>query len=355
MLSQVFNICKKKIFRWYKEVLSGFNTPQIQEELHLFDTIDSSIIDPHTKKPLRVYVPLCKEENFGKNMCIDEKNIGKQIYTIISNKDTGKPAVIASTTKTKILEKILSHVSPHILFGVETLSKDLAPGYEELKKRCFMKATSIADKFHVIQMGLKTLSDMRSIYRQRELTRLRELREIHKETEAERREFCTRNRTPFTPRKTPSLPKQKNGETSLEILSRSNRALMQFSSKWGKEMKERVDILFLIFPNLKKAYRIICAFRGIYNKATFEKGVYEAAKKSFNKWYQSVGALNIPELQNFASSVKHHQNQILAYFLEGHTNAFAESLNAKIQRFVTNNYGIRNRNFFHYRLCKIFS
>ena len=72
-------------------------------------------------------------------------------------------------------------------------------------------------------------------------------------------------------------------------------------------------------------------------------------------WYQKVEDIEIPEIQNFADSVRNHEGQILRYFDEGHTNAFAESLNNKIQRFVRSNYGIRDRDFFHFRLLLHFS
>jgi hypothetical protein len=43
--------------------------------------------------------------------------------------------------------------------------------------------------------------------------------------------------------------------------------------------------------------------------------------------------------------MKRHEGEIMNYFEEGHTNAFAESLNNKIQGFVRSNYGIRDRDF----------
>jgi len=58
---------------------------------------------------------------------------------------------------------------------------------------------------------------------------------------------------------------------------------------------------------------------------------------------------------NLVSMIKKYTPEILAYFEKRHTNAFAESLNAKIQKFIINNFGIRNRDFFHFRLMKFLS
>jgi hypothetical protein len=40
-----------------------------------------------------------------------------------------------------------------------------------------------------------------------------------------------------------------------------------------------------------------------------------------------------------------HQENIINFFSDGLTNSKAENLNGKIQRFVANNYGLRNRDF----------
>ncbi|MFV0604595.1 MAG: transposase [Niabella sp.] len=50
-----------------------------------------------------------------------------------------------------------------------------------------------------------------------------------------------------------------------------------------------------------------------------------------------------------------HEQKIINYFIHGYTNAKAEAMNAKIQRFIASNYGIRDRDFFFYRLARYFS
>ena len=41
------------------------------------------------------------------------------------------------------------------------------------------------------------------------------------------------------------------------------------------------------------------------------------------------------------------------YFIKGKTNAKAEAINSKIQRSIAANYGVRDRDFFMYRLAAI--
>jgi hypothetical protein len=53
--------------------------------------------------------------------------------------------------------------------------------------------------------------------------------------------------------------------------------------------------------------------------------------------------------------MRKHEIQIIIFFKHGLTNAKAENLNGKIQRFVSNNYGIKDKDFFLYRTAKYFS
>jgi len=43
------------------------------------------------------------------------------------------------------------------------------------------------------------------------------------------------------------------------------------------------------------------------------------------------------------------------YFKTGKTNAKVEAMNSKIQRFITANYGVRDKDFFMYRLALYYS
>ena len=61
------------------------------------------------------------------------------------------------------------------------------------------------------------------------------------------------------------------------------------------------------------------------------------------------------EMENFKSLVERNESMILNYFVKGETNAKAEGINSKIQRFITINQGTRDRDFFYFRLAKLFS
>jgi transposase len=60
------------------------------------------------------------------------------------------------------------------------------------------------------------------------------------------------------------------------------------------------------------------------------------------------------EFKSVVKMIRKHENEILNFFKSGITNAKAERLNGKIQRFVTNNYGIKHKDFCLYRMAGYF-
>lgn len=72
-------------------------------------------------------------------------------------------------------------------------------------------------------------------------------------------------------------------------------------------------------------------------------------------WCDDAEQAKLPEIENLIRLIGSHEQKIMNYFLKGKTNAKAEAMNNKIQRFVTANYGVRDKDFFMYRLAHYFS
>ena len=66
-------------------------------------------------------------------------------------------------------------------------------------------------------------------------------------------------------------------------------------------------------------------------------------------------AMQMKEFEGVIKMIRKHEDEILNFFNHGITNAKAERLNGKIQRFVSNNYGIKSKDFSLYRLAGYFS
>lgn len=344
----------KKIYRWYKEVLSGFTKPEEQAVLHENDISQTQKTNSKTGEIPVFPVPILKPENFGEHMTIDDKNIGGEGYTVIANKITGKIAVLAQTTKVDILASILQKIPVSIRYSVKIISKDLAEGYDWIARTLFLNAIRVDDKFHVLQLGFEAMQNVRVRYRQLVLTEERNRREEKKAHSRERKAQCEK------PGKIYEKPKDKiamsktygNGDTKKELLARSRYLLFSFREKWTESQKERATILFQEFSEIEKTYDLMILFRGFYQTKV---GGMKTAKRRLKTWYGKVSTADIEEMKTFASTVSHHEATILNYFETGCTNAFAESINAQIQRFVQSNQGTNDRDFFHFRLKGYFS
>lgn len=344
-------MCGKKIHHWYQDYLSGF--PE-DKELHEHDTEDPDLIDRKTGKPKKVAVPIFKPWNFGKSMSIDDKNIGGIGYMIMRNKKTGKIALMIATTKLKLIKKILQTLPASISFGVEKITRDMA-GYYWMLHEIFPRAIQIADKFHVIKHALDALQDIRVRYRQIHLTKRRQEYEQHKAAEKQRMEECKTNNLPYKKKRFEyKEPKYENGETALKLLANSRYLLFKHAKEWDEYSSERATILFREFPEIHKAYLLTCRFRTWMTKDNIGRERRQLIEE-LNIWSQLVEESDIEEILNFKSLVERNSEFILNYFNEGDTNADAEGLNSRIERFIVNNGGIKNRDFFHFRMKKHFS
>ena len=339
-----------KLQRWYQHVLSDFKKESEKKKDWIAEGDKYKTESPKNRSIFRkVFVPIFKPENMGENLAIDEKSIGDEVYTILSNKDTGKAITVIEGLKQKMLGKIMSHLPQGKRFQVKTISKDLAQNFDWIARTMFPNAQRIADKFHIVKLALEALQAVRTRYRQEVLKAERLRREGHKAQQAELRDQTQKEGLKHKTQPLSSLKPLANGDTRLELLARGRGLLFKHRSEWTESQTERAKILFTEFPQIEKVYDLVEAFRGFYNRRP-GIGAKDEARKTLKEWFKKVGGSEIDEVQNFASTIDHHQYQILNYFDEGHTNAFAESLNAKIQRFLFNNYGIKNKDFFFFRL-----
>jgi hypothetical protein len=53
--------------------------------------------------------------------------------------------------------------------------------------------------------------------------------------------------------------------------------------------------------------------------------------------------------------IRKHENEVINYFICGQASAKAERINGKINRFISNNYGIKDKDFALYRTALYFS
>jgi hypothetical protein len=339
----------KKLWRWYHDSLSGFLDPQVVKHRHEHDFI---IKEKGVKKTIRV--PIFSMADMGEDMAIDEKQIGEEMHTILSNRQTGKIALLAQSIKAKELIELLPKFNCKGFF-VKSITRDLSPSYDWFCRQVFCNSMHVADKFHIIKDLLDSCQDVRVRYRQELLTDKRLKYEDFKKQEHQRKQECKESKQPFIAQKfVYKETKATNGETLLELLARSRYLLYKYPNDWTISQKERALALFKQYPEIEKSYNLICSFRTWYRKENI--GTHrDEMQKRLQKWYKEVEKNAVMEMENFKSTVERNERMIINYFVKGDTNAIAECINSKIQRFIMTNQGTRDREFFYFRLGKLFS
>lgn len=341
----------QKLWRWYRDSLSGYTSESVQREHYRYDrTVRVRGVEKHIR------VPILKPDNIGPNMAIDEKQIGEDMHTVLSNRDTGKVAMLARTLKARELAMLIPFFQGRG-FGVRTVTRDLSNSYDWFCREAFPNSAHVADKFHIIRALLDASQDVRIRYRQEIMRQRRIEYEQHKEREAQRKFQCKVEGRRYVKKSFVfAQPKTRNGETPLELLSRSRFLLFKYKNQWTQSQAERATVLFNLYPELERAYELSCMFRQWYKKEHVGKGRNATTTNlQLQEWYRLVEQYDISEMLNFKSLVERNETIIKRYFEKGHTNAIAENINGRINRFIMINQGTRDREFFYFRLNNYFA
>jgi transposase len=258
-------------------------------------------------------------------MSIDDKSIGHEGFSILSNNDTGKIAMMIESTKAEEVGQALA------LFGdelkkVKNISMDMSPSYALVCSDFMPRAIQVIDKFHVMKYVYEAVSQVRINIKKELATTL---------TKGKKRT---------------AEDKQKLSE--LELLRRVQHAITQSPEKWSEEMKKTVNQVFEKYNKLKLAYQTSQNFKRWYNYQNRLKSTSEITKNLYN-WYEQ--ARQVEEFKSVIKMIRKHEDKIINFFKQGITNAKAERLNGKIQRFISNNYGIKDKDFILYRIAGYFS
>lgn len=348
-VAYVLGMRAKKLHRWYQKVLSGF------EQAKQAGLIGKDDIEVKEKGSIKqVKVPVSNSEAMGTHMAIDEKEIDGDYYTILSNRLTGKIALMIKSLKTQqILQAV--QVFGNQCFEVQTVTRDLANNYDWLVRQAFMNASHIADKFHIIKLGLEAVQSLRITYRKEELQKRKLAYKAHQERAVKSKQECKSQGIKYEKAKFEYVEAVlKNGDTVLQLLARSRGLLFKLKSDWSESQQQRAELLFKTYPKLKTAYHHLLAFRKWIDKDQIHKAI-SIKKRQLIKWCEKAEAAQIDELSNFVATVKTQAGFILNYFKFGATNAPAEALNRNIKRFIGINYGVRNSDYFFYRLKNHFT
>ena len=106
-----------------------------------------------------------------------------------------------------------------------------------------------------------------------------------------------------------------------------------------------------MYPDIEKAYDLAQDLRNIFEKTTDKIiGLSRLAR-----WHEKINQPGFKSFNTISRTIINHYQTILNYFDNRSTNAPAESFNAKIKAFRSQFRGVRNIEFFLFRLTNIYN
>lgn len=275
----------------------------------------------------------------GTHLSIDEVALSQgELYTIVTNKKfKGKKgslvAIVAGTKADQVIEHI-SKIDYKSRCCVKEITLDMANSMKLISKRCFPKAIQVTDRFHVQKLALEALQEIRIKHRWEAMDFENQLiLQAKKENKTYIPQLLT------------------NGDSLKQLLARSRYLLYKSREKWTENQKERAQMIFELYPDIKTAYYLNQQLRGIYNNRN-DKHI---AMTKLAHWYRNVEESGFKNFNILLNTITFNYQSILNYFDNRSTNASAESFNAKIKAFRSQFRGVRNIDFFLFRLSNLYA
>jgi len=278
-------------------------------------------------------------KNVSPYLSIDETALSNgELYTIVTNKGAkGRKGAIVAMIKGTVAEDIISvlkKIPERLRKKVQEVTMDMAANMQLAIRRCFTNAHRVIDRFHVQKLAYDAVQECRIKYRWDAL-----------DAENEAIKQAKRNKTIFRGEVL------SNGDTLKQLLARSRYLLFKHHSKWTQVQKNRAELLFERYPELKKAYKLSLRLGEIFKVCKSK----EQAFKRLALWYNDVEDSHIEAFRTVSRSIQAHYLSILNFFTNRSTNASAESFNAKVKAFRATSRGVRDVKFFLFRLSKIYA
>lgn len=279
------------------------------------------------------------EKNIGAYVCIDEVALSRgELYTILTNKEghgrKGSLIAIIKGTDFRTISSVLLKLPRIRRYQVREITLDMAPNMEQIARTCFPAAKRVTDRFHVQKLAYEAVQEMRVKARWEALD--------EESIQIAHAKACGRMY---------HAPMFSNGDTRKQLLARSIYLLYKKESLWTQSQRERADILFKEYPDIKKAYYLAMRLGLIYHQCKFK----DVALTRLARWYDEVDKSGFLAFGRVARSIQTHYINIINFFNRRSTNAAAESFNAKIKAFRAQFRGVKDKAFFLYRISMLYA
>ena len=227
-----------------------------------------------------------------------------------------------------------SHKKSALRNKVTEVTLDLSDSMNKICRMAFPRASRVIDRFHLQRPALDAVQEIRIKHR---------WDAINADTAA--RENAKLEGRKYEPERL------ENGDSLKELLARGRYALFKSPEKWTASQRQRADMLFRLYPDLREAYRLSQNLRTIFNK----RSTKDSARLNLARWYNRVADSGFKSFNTIAATFYTHSEEILNFFDNRSTNASAESINSKIKAFRAKLHGVNDTKFFIFRLCNIYA
>lgn len=281
-----YHINAKTFEKQYKDVFSNYRG---WEQL---SHADEWLVFPH---------------NIGPRLAIDETSLSNgELYTFVTNRDKhgldGSLVAIVAGTKSKDVIDVLKRIDVPDREAVEEVTFDLSDSMRCIVKSAFPKAKRVLDRFHIQKLACDAVPEIRIAHRWDAI-----------QQNNEEMEECKQAGKPYVPFR------YSNGDTCKELLARSRYLLFKSAEKWTQRQKERADILFEEYPDIKLAYGLCHSLKMIFVK----NAVKDASRLSMAKWYDKVEKAGLKQFNIIAATFYEHYDDILNFYNNRSSNASA--------------------------------
>lgn len=242
-------------------------------------------------------------------------------------------AIVAGTSSEAVIT-ILQKLPLHLRNKVEEITLDMAGSMNIIAKRCFPHATLVTDRFHVQKLATEAVQELRIKHRWEAI-----------DAENEAIEKARKQKKGYHP------VILENGDTIKQLLARSRYVLYKNERNWTIDQKRRADILFYLYPDIQVAYQLSQQLTWIFENT--KQKIYGYTRLA--SWHEKVRKTGFKSFNTISRTIQNHYKTILNYFDNRSTNASAESFNAKIKAFRAQFRGVRNVEFFLFRLTQIYA
>ncbi len=341
MLKILYWINEKTLSHYFINIISDFAIERQKEKSDaiLFmwknNTCRPQYISKYSKLLTEWYF---NKDKLWKRLCIDEKNINWHVFTIFTNPDLKQSLVwIIPWVKSKVVTDLVRNKTKlSDRLWVKEIALDMARSMEWISRELFPQATQIVDRFHVMK---NVLWDIQAVRIRIKTGIIKEELDLETQAKIDKRKY--------SPKK--YKLNETYSETKKELITRLRYQLFKRKKDWNYTQKDRWEVIKKLedFEEIVFSYEIISDLFNIFDE--------EKNALTFQKWFTKISTREeIVEMQNSWRMIQNHLVRIMHYFDNKFTNAFAEWLNSRIQRFVSNLRWFKNQNYMLYRIIAKF-